>query len=87
MEDRTLDIRWSVDTANYDIDCSYLDDGRFEVLLGSVFGDFTINSSILAIEYDDNNSAAAPVPEPATCILMGMGLLGMVAGRKKLIKK
>ena len=34
MEDRTTDIRWSVDTDDYDVDCNYLDDGRFEILLG-----------------------------------------------------
>lgn len=87
MEDRTIDIiEVDIGNYNYDINCSYLENGRFEVLLWSVWGDFTINSSILTINHD-GNSTAAPVPEPATCLLMGVGIIGLVAGKKKLIKK
>ena len=86
-EDRTIDERWTISTDdyNYEINCDYLNDGIFKVAIGSLLGDFTINSSILTIE--DDVSAAAPVPEPATMLLMGTGLICMVAGKKKFMKK
>ncbi len=77
---------WEVDTENYDFDisCRSLLDGRLEFYLVSL-GDFEISRSVLTIDHEGN--AAAPVPEPATCLLMGVGLIGMVAGRKKFMKK
>ena len=89
VENETDYDPWSVNTENYEyegnIEYRSLEDGEFKICLGSVWGDFTINRSILTIE--DGVSSAAPVPEPATMLLMGTGLIGMVAGRKKLFKK
>jgi PEP-CTERM motif len=67
----------SVDSSsyNYGIDVNYLKDGVFTVTLASLWGDFSIVSSTLDITYN-------PVPEPATMILLGSGLLGLAAFRR-----
>jgi hypothetical protein len=70
----------------YDVATSSLADGSFSILLGSLWGDFYIDRSDLEITYDA--SAPAPVPEPSTILLMGTGILGLVAyGRKRYNKK
>jgi hypothetical protein len=81
-EDGNYDLG-EVDTGTYsfDVTASYLEDGAFSILLGSLGGDFYISQSDLTIEYN-------PVPEPATILLMGVGLLGLAGfSRKKMSKR
>jgi hypothetical protein len=59
--------------------------GDFGVNFTSLFGDYTEFG-----DFTDNLSGdvAAPVPEPSTMLLMGTGLIGLVAyGRKRFNKK
>jgi len=85
-EDGTF-ILTEVDTDEYgfELDVSCLYDGYYSFLLISKFGDFLLNSSNLSVEY---SPVAAPVPEPSTILLLGMGLLsaGLIS-RKRFLKK
>jgi len=58
------------------------DSSDFDSIVGSEFFTLTINGAMPGLE-----STSAPVPEPATCLLFGCGLIGMTTiGRKKLFK-
>lgn len=39
------------------------------------------------IDFDNNPGATAPVPEPATMLLLGSGLIGLATMKRKLSKK
>lgn len=62
----------------YDIDVAFLSDGVFGVTVASVFGDFYLGKSELTIDYNP-----APVPEPGTMLLMGVGLAGLAGYSRK----
>ena len=75
-----------VDTGSYSygVSASYLADGAFKVILLSLGGDFFIDKSELKMTYETSSPTTAPVPEPATMLLFGCGLIGLaVVGRKK----
>ena len=58
----------------YNVNVTYLADGEFSVIVTSLGGDFYIVDSTLTI-----NS----VPEPATVLLFGLGLVGIGAWKRK----
>jgi hypothetical protein len=60
--------------------------GELDVNINSWSGDFFFDQSVF-VATGDNGSDLAPVPEPATIILFGSGLLGVATiGRKNLGK-
>ena len=77
-----LTLTFSDDDADYmfDIGINTLADGEFTIKLASLLGDFSIDKSILEIDYEP----AASVPEPATLMLTGLGLIGAGIARRKL---
>jgi hypothetical protein len=66
--------------------------GMVDATLTASLGDFYFNiATLTAIGTEPGSTiddAAAPVPEPSTMLLMGTGILGLVAyGRKRFNQK
>ncbi len=83
-EDGTWGFVGEVDTElyTYGVSATYLDDGEFTITLMSVWGDFYIDKSELKITYEP---VSEPVPEPATMLLFGAGLVGLAGIHRKKI--
>ncbi|MFH2066356.1 MAG: PEP-CTERM sorting domain-containing protein [Pseudomonadota bacterium] len=61
--------------------------GELTVTLDKLWGDFYLDFSELNAYGDNGSSSNAPVPEPATMILLGTGLVGLAGFSRKKLKK
>jgi PEP-CTERM motif-containing protein len=61
---------------DFNIATSSVEDGILAVKIWSTWGDFGVSGSSLSVDYN-------PVPEPATMLLFGLGLLGVAGVSRK----
>lgn len=68
-----LEIGWSLAVSS-----GIEDNGKLDFSVSSLWGDFYVDSAKLTA-----TGEAAPVPEPATMLLLGTGIVSIVSFRKK----